>query len=165
MKGKFMQALLGLLLMAPSAVLANDAGETPAQALVLKFADDTETWVFLADKPEVVFADGKLTVSSPEMTTDYDQSLVTEFYFDNRSTPAAIAEAEKQKPTFVFTDNNTVSVTGSHASSASLYTADGTLIQHKDVKNGAVSFSLKGCKAGVYVLNIQNEQTYKLIKK
>lgn len=165
MKGKFMQALLGLLLMAPPTAWADDGSETPAQALVLKFADNTETWVFLADKPEVAFADGKLVVSSQEMTTDYDQSTVTEFFFDYRSTPAGIDGTAATQPSFTYTDNNMVSITGSHAANAALYTIDGTLVQRKAVKNGAVSFTLDDCKPGVYVLDTENEHSYKLIKK
>ena len=81
MKTRLLQALLVLLLLAPSLVAhADEADTTPRQALVLKFVDDATASFFLADKPEVGFADGKLTVTSNGVATDYEQSAVAEFY-------------------------------------------------------------------------------------
>lgn len=57
MKTRLLQALLALLLLAPSLVAhADEADTTPRQALVLKFVDDATASFFLADKPEVGFA-------------------------------------------------------------------------------------------------------------
>lgn len=83
MKARLLQALLALLLLSPSvATYADGTDTTPRQALVLKFVDDGTASFFLADQPEVGFADGKLTVTSVGVTTDYEQSAVAEFYFD-----------------------------------------------------------------------------------
>ena len=50
MKTRLLQALLALLLLAPTlAAYADEADTTPRQALVLKFVDDATASFFLAD--------------------------------------------------------------------------------------------------------------------
>ena len=165
MKTRLLQALLVLLLLAPSlAAHADEADTTPRQALVLKFVDDATASFFLADKPEVGFAGGKLTVTSNGVATDYEQSAVAEFYFDY-VVPTAIAGTESKTFSLTYTDNRTVTVGGTKAKTATLYAADATLVARKSVVEGAVSVSLDSCKPGVYVLTLENEHTFKLIKR
>ena len=163
MKAKLLRALFALMLLSPSlAIYAADADESPRQALVLKFADATTANFFLADKPTIGFADGKLTVTATELTADYEQASVAEFYFDT-ITPTAIAGV-KGAFGFAYTDG-VVRVSGSKASVATLYTADGTLVESRGVVDGAVEVSLVGCKPGVYVLNLENEHSFKIVRK
>lgn len=165
MKTRLLQALLVLLLLAPSlAAHADEADNTPRQALVLKFVDDATASFFLADKPEVGFADGKLTVTSNGVATDYEQSAVAEFYFDY-VVPTAIVGTEGKAFSFTYNDNRTVKVSGAKAAEAALYAADGTLVMRKRVADGTVVLNLDNCKPGVYVLTLENEQTFKLIKQ
>lgn len=165
MKARLLQALLALLLLAPTlAAHADEADTTPRQALVLKFVDDATASFFLADQPEVGFADGKLTVTSVGVTTDYEQSAVAEFYFDY-VVPTAIAGTESKTFSLTYTDNRTVTVGGTKAKTATLYAADGTLVMRKRVADGTVVLNLDNCKPGVYVLTLENEQTFKLIKQ
>lgn len=165
MKTRLLQALLVLLLLAPSlAAHADEADTTPRQALVLKFVDDATANFFLADKPEVGFADGKLTVTSNGVATDYEQSAVAEFYFDY-VVPTAIAGTEGKAFSFTYDDNRTVKVSGAKAAEAALYAADGTLVMRKRVADGTVVLNLDNCKPGVYVLTLENEHTFKLIKQ
>lgn len=165
MKARLLQALLALMLLSPSlAAHAEDADTTPRQALVLKFVDDATANFFLADKPEVKFADGKLTVTSEVATTDYNQSDVAEFYFDT-IVPTAIVGNENNTFSLTYNDNRTVKVSGSKASTATLCAADGTLVQRANLTDGAVTMTLDGCQPGVYVLTLNNEHVFKLIKK
>lgn len=165
MKARRLQALLALLLLSPSlATYADDTDTTPRQALVLKFVDGGTASFFLADQPEVGFADGKLTVTSVGVTTDNEQSAVAEFYFDY-VVPTAIAGTESKTFSLTYTDNRTVTVGGTKAKTATLYAADGTLVARKSVVEGAVSVSLDSCNPGVYVLTLENEHTFKLIKR
>lgn len=165
MKTRLLQALLALLLLAPSLVAhADEADTTPRQALVLKFVDDATASFFLADKPEVGFADGKLTVTSNGVATDYEQSAVAEFYFDY-VVPTAIAGTKGNAFSFTYDDNRTVKVSGAMAAEAALYAADGTLVMRKRVADGTVVLNLDNCKPGVYVLTLENEQVFKLIKQ
>ena len=162
MKAKLLRALFALMLLSPSlAIYAVDADESPRQALVLKFADATTANFFLVDKPTIGFADGKLIVTATELTADYDQSAVAEFYFDTIA-PTAIAGV-KGAFGFAYTDG-VVRVSGSKASVATLYAADGTLVESRGVQDGAVELNLTNLKSGVYVLNLENEHSFKIVK-
>lgn len=163
MNAKIFKTVLALLLLAmPAAIFAAEADDAPRQALVLKFADETTANFFLADKPTIGFADGKLTVTATELTADYEQTAVTEFYFDT-ITPTAIAGV-KGAFGFAYTDG-VVRVSGSKARVAALYAADGTLVESRNVVDGAVELSLANRKPGVYVLNLENEHSFKIVKK
>lgn len=76
-----------------------------------------------------------------------------------------IAGTESKTFSLTYTDNRTVTVGGTKAKTATLYAADGTLVARKSVVEGAVSVSLDSCKPGVYVLTLENEHTFKLIKR
>ena len=163
MNAKIFKTVLALLLLAmPTAIFAAEADDAPRQALVLKFADETTANFFLADKPTIGFADGKLTVTATELTADYEQTAVTEFYFDT-ITPTAIAGV-KGAFGFAYTDG-VVRVSGSTARVATLYAADGTLVESRNVVDGAVELSLANRKPGVYVLNLENEHSFKIVRK
>lgn len=94
----------------------------------------------------------------------YEQSAVAEFYFDY-AVPTAITGTESKTFSLTYTDNRTVTVGGTKAKTAMLYAADGTLVARKSVVEGAVSVSLDSCNPGVYVLTLENEHTFKLIKR
>ena len=79
--------------------------------------------------------------------------------------PTAITGTESKTFSLTYTDNRTVTVGGTKAKTATLYAADGTLVARKSVVEGAVSVSLDSCKPGVYVLTLENEHTFKLIKR
>lgn len=163
MNAKIFKTVLALLLLAmPAAIFAAEADESPRQALVLKFADETTANFFLADKPTIGFADGKLTVTATELTADYEQTAVTEFYFDTIA-PTAIAGV-KGAFGFAYTDG-VVRVSGSKVRVAALYAADGTLVESRNVVDGAVELSLANRKPGVYVLNLENEHSFKIVRK
>lgn len=160
-----MQALLGLMLLTPLAANAADEGDEAIDVLVLKMADETTAEFALADEPTVSFDNGKFTVVSQGVTTDYEQSDVTEFYFSKKSTETGIGKAAEGNFSFVYNDNANVHVSGSKASKASLYTIDGKLVKSQKVNGGSVSVSLNECQPGMYVLNLENEHSFKIIKK
>ena len=86
MKIRFMQALLGIILLMPTA--AHAAGED-VDVLVLEMADKTTKNFRLDDKPTISFAEGKLLVEAASVTTDFNQEDVTEFHFEKSSPPQA----------------------------------------------------------------------------
>ena len=76
------------------------------------------------------------------------------------------SEANKsQVMTFTYNDNENIVVNGTKAKAATLYAIDGTLVKRQAVKDGAVSISLATVAAGTYILNLENEHTFKIIKK
>ena len=63
------------------------------------------------------------------------------------------------------TDNTHVRVTGTKARVAQLYSLDGQLLTTRPTANGAVTVSLAECKPGVYVLRLENDRSFKVIRK
>ena len=124
---------------------------------------DSKTAEFkLSTRPVIAFSDDKLQITSDEISTDYPQSDVTEFYFTAISTGIK----EKVNPStmsFSYTDNATIS--GSAAGEAVLYDANGKLLQRQKVSGGNATINVASYAPGVYILNLTNEHSFKIIKK
>lgn len=160
-----MQALLGLALFSPVAANAATGDDVSVDMLVLKMADETTAEFKLDDTPVVSFEDGQLLVKSASATGSYDQSDVTEFYFKKYDPSTGISKALGSNFSFVYDDNANVVISGTKAAKASLYTIDGKLVKSQKVNGGNATVSVVDCQAGVYVLNLENEHTFKIIKK
>lgn len=160
-----MQALLGLMLFTSATASAADDEDTAVDMLVLRLADETTAKFMLADKPEISFSDGRLAVTSQNVNTDYAQSDVTEFHFEKYDPQTGIGTATGSGFAFVYNDNATVSISGTKAPKASLYTIDGKLVKSVMTTGGNVTVSLADCEAGVYVLSLEKENTFKITKK
>lgn len=159
-----MQALLGLMLMTPMAANATD-GDTDVDMLVLKMTDETTKEFMIADKPIITFENDKLKVTSQSVTTDFDQAAVAEFYFQKYDPATGITAAQGKFFSFTYNDNANIVVAGTTAKKATLYTVDGKLIKAQKIANGTATINLADCQSGVYVLNLENEQSFKIIKK
>ena len=66
---------------APPFGLIHAAETEQAEFLVLKMADSKTAEFKLSTRPVIAFSDDKLQITSDEISTDYPQSDVTEFYF------------------------------------------------------------------------------------
>lgn len=164
MVGKILQAAFGLLLLGSNVAVFADEAEAEAQVLVLKFSDATTADFYLADKPVIGFSDDKIVVTSGSAEVEYDQSAVTEYYFASSPTSSIQGNAAGAF-TFKYTDNARVYVSGTKAAKASLCDMSGKQISASAVDGGKVTVSLDGCAPGVYVLNLENEKSFKIIKK
>lgn len=161
MVGKILQAVFGLLLLgSPVAALADEAD---AQVLVLKFSDAKTANFYLADQPVITFDDGKFVVTSGTAVAEYAQADVTEYYF--ASVPTAVQDHAVGTFSFKYNDNAHVYVSGTKAAKAALYDVSGKLVSTAAVTDGSVTVSLEGCAPGVYVLSLENDHSFKIIKK
>ena len=163
MKEKRLLKLLFAFLACCSLTVSAANGELP-EVLVLKFADDHTAKFLLADKPEISFADSKLTVTSQSLTTDYELSQVVEFHFTNATSDVA-DKLNANDFSFSYIDNISITVKGTHALYSSLYNTDGRLIKRQRVENRYVQMSLEDCALGTYIFNLEGEQSFKIIKK
>lgn len=165
MRIRILQVLLGLMMMAPMVTRAAD-GDKVVDVLVLKMADETTELFVLDDHPTITLADGKFTVTSASVNTDYNLSDVTEYYFEKVDTMAlGVEKLEKANFTLTYTDNTHVRVTGTKARVAQLYSLVGQLLTTRPTTNGTVTMSLAECKPGVYVLRLENNRSIKIIRK
>lgn len=162
MKIRFMQALLGIILLMPTAA---HAASEDVDVLVLEMADKTTKIFRLDDKPTISFAEGKLLVEAASVTTDFNQEDVTEFHFEKYSPATGIQAGKDASFSFVYNDNATVRISGTKARKAMLYTTDGQLVKSLKVNNGSVNVSLSSYQPGTYVLHLENDHTFKITKK
>lgn len=149
---------------APPFGLIHAAETEQAEFLVLKIADSKTAEFKLSTRPVIAFSDDKLQITSYEISTDYPQSDVTEFYFTAISTGIE----EKVNPStmsFSYTDNATIRISGSAAGEAVLYDANGKLLQRQKVSGGNATINVASYAPGVYILNLTNEHSFKIIKK
>ena len=161
-----MQALLGLMLMSPLAIDAAVDGNASVDMLVLTMADQTTKEFKLDDKPVISFDNGKFLVTASQVTTDFEQSEVAEFHFKKSDgTSTGINAGSEAQFSFVYNDNTNVYISGTKAKRAVLYTIGGHLLKSQRVKGGSVNISLADCESGVYILYLENDHTFKLIRK
>lgn len=145
---------------APPFGLIHAAETEQAEFLVLKMADSKTAEFKLSTRPVIAFSDDKLQITSNEISTDYPQSDVTEFYFTAISTGIE----EKVNPStmsFSYTDNATIRISGSAAGEAVLYDANGKLLQRQKVSGGNATINVASYAPGVYILNLTNEHSFK----
>ena len=135
-----------------------------AEFLVLRMANSTTAEFKLNTRPVITFSDGKLLVASDEASAEYAQSDVTEFYFTAVST-GIDEKVTGSTMTFSYVDNAHVNIYGTKANSVLLYDANGRLLQRQKVTDGKASIDVSQYAPGVYVLNLTNEHSFKIIKK
>lgn len=141
------------------------AAETEqAEFLVLRMADSKTAEFKLSTRPTITFSDDKLVVTSSEASTEYAQNEVTEFYFTAVST-GIDEKVAATTMTFTYVDNAHINISGSKANHALLYDANGQLLQRQQVTDGKASIDVSQYAPGVYVLNLANEHSFKIIKK
>lgn len=164
-----MQALLGLMMLAP-AVAHAATGDKVIDMLVLKMSDESTKLFALDSLPTITLADGKFTVTSGSVTTDYDQSEVTEYYFEKVDSATADSVTAVVGPagsrfTLTYVDNDHVVITGTKARKAQLYAQGGQLLATQPTAGGSVTVSLSSLQRGIYVLRLENDHSFKIIKK
>ena len=144
-----MQALLGLMMLAPTVAHAT-TGDRVIDMLVLKMSDESTKLFALDSLPTITLADGKFQVTSGSVTTD---------------SVTAVTGPEASRFTLTYLDNSRVIVTGTKASKALLYTQGGQLVATQPTQGGRVTVDLSGLQRGIYVLRLENEHSFKIIKK
>lgn len=105
-----------------------------------------------------------MQITSDEISTDYPQSDVTEFYFTAISTGIE-EKVNTSTMSFSYTDNATICISGSAAGEAVLYDVNGKLLQRQKVSGGNATINVASYAPGVYILNLTNEHSFKIIKK
>ena len=164
MRKRLLSLVLCCCLYPPISGVIHAAETEQAEFLVLKMSDSKTTEFKLSTRPVITFSNDRLLVTSDEASADYAQSEVTEFYFTAIST-GIDEKVASSTMTFSYVDNAHVNISGTKASQALVYDANGKLLQRNKVAGGQVSIDVSQYAPGVYVLNLVNEHTFKIIKK
>ena len=132
--------------------------------LVVELRNGNVDNYMLAEKPQVTFSGEKCKIVSSSLTTEYDMANVLQAYF---SEDKSSVEAPMEEFTLVFTDPDTVQLSGVPAGSAvALYSMAGSLLSSVTADaNGAATVSLNGLDKGVYVIQTANNKSFKIYRK
>lgn len=155
--------LLVPLLAVPTTSVADEL-----HSLIISFHEGDSVAIVLADKPKATpFADS-LRVETEEFCASYLRSEIANFHFGwYDPTANGIASLPEHMVRIVYADNAHVLVQGiDSASKVAVYTLNGNRVEadYTPLVDG-VSVNLAACPTGIYIINVNNKQTFKIIKR
>ena len=158
------KTLLSLLLaFIAIAVQANDEYST----LVIETMEGTKFEISLQKKPKVQLTDDKFIITCGKEITGYTYGEIRKFFFKLSGNLEVKPSADDRIIRVTFVDNTTVTISGiDNPEVIRLYTLDGSPAKPRvEVNDAIVTVSLSTLDAGIYILNIDNKQTFKLLKR
>lgn len=159
MKRKLLHLLIPLLAI-PSALRADE------HALIISFHDGDPVEVILADKPCATFVGDELWVKSDNFDAEYKRSAITGFHFGWATTTSHGMHAERLMQ-IIYTDNDRVELRGiAPTSTVSICGIDGRRLSTSPIPtDDGITIDLTTYPAGIYLININNTQTFKITKQ
>ena len=158
------KTLLSLLLaFIAIAVQANDEYST----LVIETMEGTKFEISLQKKPKVQLTDDKFIITCGKEITGYTYGEIRKFFFKLSENLEVKPSADDRIIRVTFVDNTTVTISGiDNPEVIRLYILDGSPAKPRvEVNDAIVTVSLSTLDAGIYILNIDNKQTFKLLKR
>ena len=158
--------LLHLLIPLLAASSADAADEL--HSLIISFHEGDSVAIVLADKPRATIHDDSLHVETTDFSATYLRGAIADFHFGwYAPTPTSIETPPEHMVQIVYTDNATVLVRGiDDASHIGVYGLDGHRIPAAlTSESDGVAIDLTACPAGIYLIQINNKQTIKIIRR
>lgn len=165
MKHRMKRKCLGsvLALAALAFPLWSHAANNHYTHLVFDFKDGRQTSFLLAEKPNVDFAPGKMTVSAGTEIAVYDPAEVDNYHFSD--IPTDISMPAGSGMLIAFTDNNHIEISGTEATQLAVYDASGKQTSSQCIEGGHATVDLSGKTTGVYIIKLSDGQNFKFLKK
>ncbi len=136
--------------------------------LIVETKSGTTLEVSLREKPQVQVTDKEFTIVCGDEVTGYVHDEVRKFYFKPYDPKTGIeAPVAANTIRIAWLDESKVTVSGiSGAGKVHLYTLDGrSVVAETLVSEEVITVSLGGLAPGTYILNIDNKQSFKLLKR
>ena len=165
MKKRLLHLLIPLLA-ASSADAAAAADEL--HSLIISFHEGDSVAIVLADKPRATIHDDSLHVETADFSATYLRSAIADFHLGWYSpTTTSIEILPEHMVQIVYTDNVTVLVRGiDDASHIGVYGLDGRrILAELTSDSDGVAIDLTAYPAGIYLIQINNKQTFKIIRR
>ena len=165
MKKRLLHLLIPLLA-ASSADAAAAADEL--HSLIISFHEGDSVAIVLADKPRATIHDDSLHVETADFSATYLRGAIADFHFGwYAPTPTSIETPPEHMVQIVYTDNATVLVRGiDDASHIGVYGLDGRrILAELTSESDGVAIDLTAYPAGIYLIQINNKQTFKIIRR
>ena len=135
--------------------------------LVVETMKGTKLEISLQKAPKVQMTDNAFIITCGEEITGYTYGEVRKYYFKLSKYVSVEPVADERTIRVAFVDNATVVISGvDNPEVIRLYTLDGSRVAPQvEVAEGVITVSLSALDAGFYILNIDNEQSFKLLKR
>ena len=135
-------------------------------ALIISFHNGDPVEVILADKPCATFVGDELWVESDNFYAAYKRSAIAGFHFGWSTTTSHDIHAERMVQ-ISYTDNNRVELRGiAPTSTVSICSIDGRRLSTSLIPTSeGIIIDLTAYPAGIYLININNTQTFKITKQ
>lgn len=156
-----------LLLMFAFAVTIMAQAKSEYSTLVVETKSGTKLEISLQNKPEVSINNKEFIIYSGDEVTSYIHEAVRKFYFKPYSATNIDAPVAKNTISIVMLDQSKVVISGvSEESKVRLYTLNGQALPVvSSTSDNVLTVSLDELTPGTYILNIDNKQTFKLLKR
>ena len=162
MKKRLLHLLIPLFAL-PSAMRADEQ-----HALIISFHEGEPVAIVLADKPCATFINGSLLVETASFSATYLRSDIAGFHFDwYDPTTTDINDVGEDMVRIVFTDKNHVDILGIDPTTpVTVYDINGRRMEtYATCHSYGIAIDLTAYPVGIYLININNTQTFKIIKK
>ncbi len=138
-----------------------------AHVLIVELRDGTSAKFALTDKPVISHSGNDVLIKSDWLSATYSIDAVRKYRFKEQDiTGIEAAEAEEQF-TVVYTDGETVRIGGAgDKTRASVFAIDGRKVAAEVGNDGnMLSVSLINLPSGVYIVNVNGKQSFKVVRK
>ena len=154
---KFIRILLVALLLPMTVMAANTA-------LVVELTNGQTANFLLQDKPVLTMEGTRLNIKTEAVQTDYERSLVKQFYFTDGAT--GVKEVLKNALVYKQTDADHLEISGlSQNDRIAIYNTSGVQVGSVSRDSDKAVISLSGLERGIYLVKIGKSQTIKFIRK
>lgn len=158
--------LLSLLLALTATAMVQAQNEY--STLVVETRSGTTLEVSLREKPQVQVTDKEFVITCGSEVTGYVHDEVRKFYFKPYDPKTGIeAPVAANTIRIAWLDESKVTISGiSEAGKVRLYTLDGrSVAADASASKEVITVSLDGLAPDTYILNIDNKQSFKLLKR
>ena len=155
---KIIRILLVALLLPMTARAANTT-------LVVELTNGQTANYLLQDKPVLTMEGTRLNIKTETVQTDYERSLVKQFYFTDGST--GVKEVLKNAlVVYKQTDADHLEISGlSQNERIAIYNTSGVQVGSVSRDSDKAVISLSGLERGIYLVKIGKSQTIKFLRK
>ena len=157
-----------LNLLVPLLIASSASAADERHSLIISFHEGDSIAIVLADKPCATLIDDSVRIEAPSFGATYMRSAIAHFHFGwYDPDDARINALPENMVRIVYTDNNTVRLYGiNNASYIAMYGLDGRRISTMLTSlTDGIAIDLTAYPAGTYLISINNQQTFKIIKQ
>jgi hypothetical protein len=149
------------------AVTVTTQAQSDYSTLVVETKSGTKLEISLQKKPEVSINDKEFIIYSGDQVTSYIHEAVRKFYFKPYSATNIDAPVAKNTIRIVMHNQSKVVIDGvGEQSKVRLYSLNGQALPVvSSTSDNVLTVSLEELTPGTYILNIDNKQTFKLLKR